>query len=616
MKIAAVALKNFRAYEDAEVSFDEPLSIVRGANHSGKSSLAQAIQLSLTKRAEGTDPRGAGASDKIRTGASKAIIDLTVNGKSGPVEVKTTYSGTGRTQKLSVEAFSRYIEVNSDRLSCCLDSEYFTGLKPEQQKAVLGALVLPTSYEFPIGIREVAGKHLGPIVWEHPPVTVIDYAYKLAYDARKDAKARLNTIWVQQTPEKPEFTGDEIREQLNKLREAAKKETAKLKRTGTAQIGKLEAELEHANAVLENALQVRKDAIEKRDEQYGLLLKGPTEKKYRDVAAGRERADQIVAKMGEATVEIDDQRNAQELFEEMRNDPVCPTCVQPITDAFIDGKIAEHRKLEEAAAQRHMELLRELKELGDIEGAEKALRQNAETLKLHKASEIARVEADDAIHKINLDIKRIQHALEQATAQQEAPPDTSVLDGLNSNIAELEGLLGPVANYESTLIQIKQAEELKVKWESIVADLEMLCEYFGKDGIKAELIGEHIANFSQTVNRTLATWGYQAAFSMEPYEFTVNGMPLKELSDSEKLMFGVAMQCAIAVHSGMRMVLIDRADTFINGERGRLFGCAKLMLDRELLDQAIILVSGERTEVPEQEGVGFYRVADGKVLRL
>jgi hypothetical protein len=84
------------------------------------------------------------------------------------------------------------------------------------------------------------------------------------------------------------------------------------------------------------------------------------------------------------------------------------------------------------------------------------------------------------------------------------------------------------------------------------------------------------------------------------------------------LFFGVALQAAIAVHGKIRMILVDRADTLINGERKKLFACLKGMLDAGTLDQAIVMVSDDTATAPEKvpAGVAYYRVADGKVARL
>ena len=40
MEIGRIHLKDFKNYEDQEIIFDQPLSIIRGDNRSGKTSLA------------------------------------------------------------------------------------------------------------------------------------------------------------------------------------------------------------------------------------------------------------------------------------------------------------------------------------------------------------------------------------------------------------------------------------------------------------------------------------------------------------------------------------------------------------------------------------------------
>jgi hypothetical protein len=91
--------------------------------------------------------------DKVRTGATKALIEAVIEGKQGLVTLSTQYGPgkAGRQQRIKTEpesekvaqGFDAYLDKNQERLSCVLDSTYFVGQKAEAQKAILAALVLP-----------------------------------------------------------------------------------------------------------------------------------------------------------------------------------------------------------------------------------------------------------------------------------------------------------------------------------------------------------------------------------------------------------------------------------------------------------------------------------------
>lgn len=639
MKISSIALSNFRIYEQESIAFSEPLSVFKGLNHSGKTSLAQAIKLALSKCADGTDPRGAGALDKVRLGANKAIIEAVIEGKQGLVTLTTQYGPgkTGRTQKIITDpvnekvaaGFDQYLDKNQERLSCVLDSSYFVSQKPEAQKAILATLVLPTSYEFDPDMTALAEKHLGTFVWEKSPVAVIDQVNDAAYSGRRTAKATLTGIRIPNKPQQPEHSAEVVQDKLGKLRAAATKESKVISGGGTVQIGRIEQSLEQERQKAATANAELEAAVKQSNELDAAVIGGDALKEVERRAAGRKLSDQLQGNKESHAAEVAQNLEAIEIYAELLVDetgcPVdhanCPTCTQAITRKFIDSKIAEHRELAAQATQAQMALGQEQKELGNITGAEEQLEANAQVIKDgimvgRTIKEIqARIETSQAA------IETITAQLAQAKADEKAPADTRALDELNAEIAQWEARLSPAVNYNATLEQIKTLTAQWVTQKDVVDDLEVLCEHFGKDGIKAELIAKHIGEFSETVNGVLAAWGYSAKLEMEPYEFIVstamgNTLPLKELSGSEKLMFSVALQTAIAVHGKIKMVVVDEGDTFVGPERGRLLGCLKKLLDAGTLDQALVFASEiDKTKITKP-GVATYWVEAGRVVAL
>jgi DNA repair exonuclease SbcCD ATPase subunit len=622
MKIASISLKDFRAYEQAEIAFAQPLTVIRALNGKGKTSIQQAAELALTAHTDGTDPRGAGAQNKIRNGASKALIGVVLETSKGPINLKVQYGPgkTGRQAKIDPPEFERYMDATKERLSCVLNTRYFTGLRPKEQCDVLAGLVLPTQYDFDAKIKETAEIILGRFDWSRRPIAVIDEVYSLAYDARKTAKAALQAIYIPQQPAKPEYSSEHVQKELARLRREASTETTALKGGGggDATVGRLEGELERATRSLADIRQ-RHEAAETRRTQIKTLEPAALAK-HQKVAAGQRLFDELQAKIAELNNEIHAQRAAQDIYNDLKAEPFCPTCTQAITRDFIDGKIAEHVALENEAITAQANLLKEQQALGDIQKAVNAVLSHKQAEEQRKAIDLEIIALNQAIAEANATIRRLEASIEAAKANAAAPPDTSALDSLNEQIAVWEARLGPATNYEATLRQIEAQTKQQEVQKAIVADLETLCAYFGKDGIKAKLIQDNIEAFSATVNSVLQVWGFAAAFSFDPYEFLVAGdkgeLPLSELSGGETFMFCAALQCAIAIHSKIKMVIIDEADTLVDQARAKLFGCVKGLLDSGQLDQAIILEASANTEFKARSGVGYYRVVDGKVENL
>ena len=664
MKLGRIHLLNFRTYKDAEVIFDEPLSLVFSDNASGKTSLVQGVQLGATGQCKGVDGKGVGARDKIMLGEDKAVITLGIETAKGPMEVVTTYSSGGRTQvihpgsggdektvKAMADGFSRFLDMQREPLSVVLDSYYLIRQKPADQKDILAALVLPTSYawdEKPEDAKMQAlvnknffranpdGPQLDPLPffnWGKPPVALIDEIYNAVYEGRKSAKITLGAIYIPPKPTQPEFNAEQVQEKLVALRAKHSKEAKAVKGGGTVQLGRIEQSITQEREKLAKAHADRKTAVDAQAAIDQEMLDGPALAKYKKVASGRMKYDQLNSQVEAVQSEIAAQKQAQEIFNELLQDdagkPVdeaeCPTCKQTITRKFIASKVAEHKKLEAAAMEEQTRLMKEQSALGDLAGAESAIKTH-ETKTAEKLEKVKAVTtAAERIVTIEKTIQDLEKTLTEAKAKEKAPPDTTALDALTAEIGEWEARLAPAVQYETTLRTIetstKRWEEQNVK----VSELETLCTFFGPKGIKARLIGENIGAFQDTMNEVLLRWGYTAKLSMEPYSFDVaipkfapKMLPIKELSGFEELAFCAAFQTAVAVFSKLRIVIVDGADVMAKSpqRQGVLLGTLKAMLDAGTLERAIVLATDLKRDHSQKPGVGYYFIEDGQVVRV
>jgi len=500
----------------------------------------------------------------------------------------------------------------------------------------MAALVLPTSHEFDPRMVEMAEKHLGKIDWTRSPVGIIDLVYgddrTGVYSARKTAKATLAAIRVPQQPTKPEFDPKQVQEALADLRAKHAREAKKVSGGGTAQVGRVEQSITQQKEALTKAHADRKAAIDKQVNIEADLLDGPTLTKHRKVAANRLKYDELGIQVQTAQDEIAAQKRAQEIFGALLIGPdsksvkeaECPTCRQKITAKFVSSMVADHKKLENEAIEEQNSLRTRQAALGDIAGAEAAIKTH-ETKTAEKLEQVKAVTAaTERIAFIETAIKDLEAALVEAKAKETAPADTTELDSLAAQIAEWEGRLGPAVQYETTMAQIETETKRSDEQQAKVNELETLCTYFGPGpkGIRSKLIAEHIGAFTDAVNATLGMWGYVARLSIEPYEFDVlvpdkpRYLPLKELSGFERKAFAVALQSAVASFSKIRMILVDAADVMISQQRARLLGTMKMLVDNGTLEQAMVMLADTSREVPQKEGVAAYMVEGGKVEKL
>ena len=110
------------------------------------------------------------------------------------------------------------------------------------------------------------------------------------------------------------------------------------------------------------------------------------------------------------------------------------------------------------------------------------------------------------------------------------------------------------------------------------------------------------------MNKVLANWGFAAHLSFEPYQFGVSFAgkeqvyALRCISKSQKAMFSIAFQVALAKVSGLNFVVVDEADMFLDANRGQLYRG----LVAAKLDQVIVLQSDLRREIPKVANSIFY----------
>jgi hypothetical protein len=140
-------------------------------------------------------------------------------------------------------------------------------------------------------------------------------------------------------------------------------------------------------------------------------------------------------------------------------------------------------------------------------------------------------------------------------------------------------------------------------------------EFFGPTGAMMAQAGGQIGSFAESLNMHLKAFGYACDFILDPFEIRVISstdnhcaLSLKQLSESERFRFSIAFQVALATATGLRFIVIDRADV-LDKERRKLLTA---LLSKSDVEQAIVLATSEEalpSIVPE--GVKFVGLGGG-----
>lgn len=240
MRIESLALTNFRSHAQTTINF-ATLTVIRGHNAAGKSSVEQAIELALTGRAEGTDARGAGAKDFVRFGEKKATIALTLNPttEGSPTRVLTcAVTKDGRNATVQVPGNKEWdggprtlqmLADNREVISCLVNNRHFVDLSDKEQKDVLASIILPTEYEWPQERIDQVKELKIAVDWNQPPYELCQTIHDTAYALRRDYNRDLKNLVIPEGDTSLAESADELSEKLTtrvQERDAAIKERA------------------------------------------------------------------------------------------------------------------------------------------------------------------------------------------------------------------------------------------------------------------------------------------------------------------------------------------------------------------------------------------------------
>jgi DNA replication and repair protein RecF len=140
MYLKTLHLRQFRNYQDQQVEFCAPKTILVGNNAQGKSNLLEAVELLSTLRSH----RAARDRDLVREGEPVGQITATLERDTGPVDLTLTLRSNGRrTVALNRESLRRQLDflgtLNAVQFSS-LDLELVRGA-PEQRRRWLDTLL-------------------------------------------------------------------------------------------------------------------------------------------------------------------------------------------------------------------------------------------------------------------------------------------------------------------------------------------------------------------------------------------------------------------------------------------------------------------------------------------
>ena len=565
MKIITLTLKNFRSHQETVLDLDR-LNFVRGPNGCGKTSIQMALEYLFTGQCQVTDAAGRGADALIRSGAKELEVSAKLENGETICRRRTPRSHVVELngKRVPVDAAETSLEKrfgSADVLSAVLNASRFIEMSEAEQKRLLAQVVDAGKVDLPTEINDML-RSINEGLPRLASVSDVEAASRRFYDLRTEASCTLKAMGQMEKPDVPSDlpSVEEVKKKLEDLRQ---------------QKERLVAQKAEADATWESAQARLRQLQPEIEEVLSEILSPSQEQELLQLESQRSQAEKLRQELTDLIAQQKAVETSLVTVQGLKGK--CPTCGQPIA---------------EGVKAREVEALRE--RLSDLEGL---IHGTGEELNEYAEINAAKLRLEGHRKALARRAKLLEESSKlQAVQKQDATDLESRMTILAERISKGEGVLEKAQQFESAKERWKSYVSEKSSLEARISLLDRLTEFFGPNCAMMGQAGSQMAAFTEALNRHLAAFGYTCNLSFEPLEIRVISskdqrfdLPLKHLSESERFRFGVAFQISLAIVTGLRFVVIDRADVLDKEKRKML---TTLLLNSKL-DQAIVLATSE-----------------------
>lgn len=615
MRATSLQIRNLRCLTDCRIALDD-VTLILGPNGSGKSTIAEGIRYALTAECGLTDARGSGIKRAIRHGAKAASIDLATDGPTIMRTIKPS-GATVAVDKLAGDEARAALEVafpSPELLRCMLSSGHFVGLPAKEQQSVLASLAgQPVDGAW---VREQLTAPQANAIAEALDSTnltgpaLLDHLHSVAYGARTELNRRVKQLAAGLSGDAPQGADAEL---VAKLQAAKEKAAGKLA-DAQKSLGGAEAQITaHENA---------KDAAEEAGNRLARAREELRNLEVPEDVPGDEAMEELQRQVQEA----DERRRTAEtnraavsgalkaMLEQhgrlLQLDGKCPLLRDvacPLPAEELSGAVASLQQSINAMQAKEQKLA------GEAEEASKSLKDvtaQAEEAHSLRASAAATVQRHADLTK---DVERLAQEAETAlvTYQQTPAAERGTLEKLVGEADEayvraddaLQAALQTQRDAEAW--RERTAEHAKA--EQAAARMDSVVKALAPGGLPAKAMAETVGLIVAAVNRVLADFtefelvletGEEFALSVKRDGYaTLVG----DLSESERLRVGVALQVAFAHLTEFGFVVVDAADRLDTRNRGPLI---RMLLGSGV--QALVTATPLNGGRPVLDGLAVY----------
>jgi hypothetical protein len=173
------------------------------------------------------------------------------------------------------------------------------------------------------------------------------------------------------------------------------------------------------------------------------------------------------------------------------------------------------------------------------------------------------------------------------------------------------GLVQRVMAYRAAKASHEQATAKVANVQADLARQDALVELLGPKGILATALQAALGDFLAAVNGALAAFGFSLDIQVEPWQVLVrkgDAAPVRFalLSAGEQLWTALAFQLALAIVSGLKLVVVDAAEAVVGQHRAIL---TELVMAAPDVQVIVAMARGANEPAPDIPGLQVLRLA-------
>ncbi|WP_175689664.1 AAA family ATPase [Burkholderia anthina] len=572
MKITEILVRNFLGIREADIALDKPVALFGGANGAGKSSMEEAVRLALT-------------GDAMRVERKKEYDALLNVGATGG-QITVAAGDAHNTITLPAGKLTRGLP-DDPRMALVLDAQRFARLAPAERRAFLYDLMgvkigpdemrqrLVSRLGYTATLPAGAAARLQAIT---PLLRAgFDAAQKEAIDRTKGARAAWKAVTgetygsqkaVTWRPERVEFDEAETIKLESEL-ESIDGETGDVRE----QIGAAEASRTAANARASKIAELRAVASQHAKRLDSFNHADAQVKEFQP------KVDALRASAGAAPAGVE---------------CACPECGA---------------------------LLRYLHGVLSAVGARSAIDEEARDKLPEYEASLAMLERAAANRRTDLDAAETAAAqLTLLEAEQVDFVSSAEIDEMRARLAALTARRGKTATDVATASKRQQqaadaadAEKKALAHHSDVTEWDRIAEALGPDGIPAELLNEALEPINEKLADLAELSEWARVYVQADMSIFAGGRPYGLLSESERWRADAHIAAAITLLSGLRLLVLDRADLLIAEERDRLLYWLDDLAFANQIDTALVFMSLKAPPKALPESIEAFWIENSRV---